>query len=66
MIGDIILAIIFYIILGLFAVLFSVPPKNCSKKEKKKLFFLIILVWPYAFVYEIVYIFKEMMKNWLK
>lgn len=66
MIGDIILAIIFYIILGLFAVLFSVPPKNCSKKEKKKLFFLIIFLWPYCLVYGIGYIFKEMVKNWLK
>lgn len=64
--GDLIFFLIIYFIMGFLCVVFSKPPKNCNKQEKRIVFFLIILVWPYPLVYGIVYILKETMKDWLK
>ena len=64
--GDLIFFLISYFIIGFLIVVFSKPPKNYNKREKRMVFFLIILVWPYSLVYGIIYILKETMKDWLK
>ena len=64
--GDLIFFLIIYFVMGFLYAVFSKPPKNCNKREKRIVFFLIILFWPYPLVYAIVYILKEAMENWLK
>lgn len=44
MIGNIISFLILYLLVGFIAVIFSTPPKSCKKGDRRKLFFLIILV----------------------
>ena len=39
MIGDIVSFLILYLLVGFIAVIFSTPPKNCKKGDRRKLFF---------------------------
>lgn len=64
--GLIFFFLIIYFITGFLCVVFSKPPRNCNKRAKRILFFLIILFWPYHLVHGIVYISKERMRDWLK
>lgn len=66
MIGDIISFLILYLLVGFIAVIFSTPPKNCKKGDRRKLFFLIILVWPYYFVIIFMQLIKDIAKIWFK
>ena len=66
MIGSIISFLILYLLVGFIAVMFSTPPKNCNKREKRKLFFLIIVVWPYCFVIIFMQLIKDIAKIWFK
>lgn len=66
MIGDIISFLILYLLVGFIAVIFSTPPKNCGKGDRRKLFFLIILVWPYCFMIIFMKLIKDIAKIWFK
>lgn len=66
MIGDIIFFLILYLLVGFIAVIFSTPPKNCKKGDRRKLFFLIILVCPYCFVIIFMQLIKDIAKIWFK
>lgn len=54
MIGNIISFLILYLLVGFIAVIFSTPPKNCKKGDRRKLFFshyfgLAILFYDYIY-----------------
>lgn len=66
MIGSIISFLILYLVVGFIAVIFSTPPKNYKKGDRRKLFFLIILVWPYCFVIIFMQFIKISAKIWFK
>lgn len=66
MIGSIISFLILYLLVGFIAVMFSTPPKSCKKGDRRKLFFLIILVWPYCFVIIFIQLIKDIAKIWFK
>lgn len=66
MIGNIAYFLILYLLVGFIAVIFSTPPKNCKKGDRRKLFFLIILVWPYCFMIIFMWLIKDMVKIWFK
>ena len=66
MIGDIISFLILYLLVGFIAVIFSTPPKSCKKGDRRQLFFLIILVWPYCFVLIFMQLIKDIAKIWFK
>ena len=66
MIGNIISFLILYLLVGFIAVIFSTPPKNCKKGDRRKLFFLIILVWPYCLVIIFMQLIKDTAKIWFE